>query len=215
MSNDATVQKEALRIRDERPRLRALSAETNVRRGGAVSTPRRGHWLRRGLLALCVLALLALTLHSLRLSDATFAAASSNSGNVFVAGTLAHTNDRNGQVMITATGLEPGGSRSGTMTLTGAGSLTGAYTLTQASLTNVPVSPALSDKLDLIVEDAGAGEILYEGPVGGFTEAELGDVAPGVTRSYVLTVEYPDGPNDGRLQGAAMTLVLRVTGVSQ
>jgi hypothetical protein len=180
-----------------------------------VSASRRTLWLRSGLLALCVLALLALTLHSLRLSDATFAAASSNQGNVFVAGTLAHSNDRNGQVMITATGLEPGGSTSGTMTLTGAGNVTGAYTLTPASLVNVPVSPALSDTLDLIVEDVADGETLYDGPVGAFSEAELGEIAPGATRSYHLTVEYPDGPNDGRLQGATMTLVLRVTGVSQ
>jgi hypothetical protein len=170
--------------------------------------------VRSGLLALCVLALLTITLHSLRMSDATFAAASSNPGNVFVAGTLAHGNNRDGQVMITATGMEPGDSTSGTMTLTGAGNLTGVYTLTPSSLVNTPSSPALSDTLDLTIEDTDTGDILFDDSVGEFTEADLGELAPYVTRSFLLTVEYPDGPNDGGVQGATMTLVLRVTGES-
>ena len=103
-----------------------------------MSVSRRRIWLRFGLLGLCVAALLAFTLHSLRLSDASFAAASANDSNVFIAGTFGHVNNRNGQVMLQATGMEPGDSSVGTMTLTGTGTLAGAYTLAPASLTDVP-----------------------------------------------------------------------------
>jgi hypothetical protein len=196
MSNDLTVQKDALGVRS--------------------SALRRRMWLRTGLLALCVIALLAFTLHSLRLSDASFAAASANPTNVFVSGTLAHVNDQNGQVVVTASDMEPGATADGTMTLTGAGTLVGDYTLTPASLTDVPASPALSGTLTLTIEDTtGAVDTLYDGTVADFDFAELGSIAPGASRSYRIALEYPDGPNDGSLQGAAMTLVLQVTEVSQ
>ena len=63
-----------------------------------MSASRRAFWVRSGLLGLAVFALLAFTLHSLRLSDASFAAASANTSNVFIAGTLGHVNNQNGRV---------------------------------------------------------------------------------------------------------------------
>ena len=87
-----------------------------------------------------MIALLAFTLHSLRLSDASFAAASANPANAFVSGTLAHVNDQNDQVVVEANGMEPGDSVTGTLRLTGAGTLTGDYTLTPRSLVDVPAA---------------------------------------------------------------------------
>jgi hypothetical protein len=173
-----------------------------------------GTW--RVLLTLLVLAILGITLQSLRTSGASYAAASANPANVFVAGSLSHVSDRNGQVMLVAGDLEPGDSSSGTMTLAAAGTIAGAYTLTASDLVNVPVSPALSGKLDLTIEDVtGTAEVLWEGTVAAFASADLGDIAPGASRTYRLTLDYPDGANDSALQGATMTLVLRVAGVSQ
>jgi hypothetical protein len=183
-----------------------------------VSAPRRAFWVRSGLLALLVFALLGFTLHSLRLSDASFAAASANTSNVFIAGTLGHVNDRDGRVLLTATGLEPDKSVDGTMTLTGTGTVAGAYTLAPSSLVNTPSSPPLSDELILTIEDVASGTTLYDDDVTTFMTAdplELGTIAPGQARSYHFTLTYPDGPNEGALQGATMTLLLQVTGVSQ
>ena len=181
-----------------------------------MSASRRRIWLRFGLVGLCVAALLAFTLHSLRLSDASFAAASANDSNVFIAGTFGHVNDRNGQVMLQATGMEPGESSVGTMTLTGTGTLAGAYTLAPASLTNVPATPPLSGTLNLTIEDTtGAPVTLYDDVVADLGEEELGVIAPGETRSYRLTLEYPDGPNVSALQGATMSLGLQVSGITQ
>jgi hypothetical protein len=183
-----------------------------------VSASRRGFWVRSGLLGLVVFALLAFTLHSLRLSDASFAAASTNTSNVFIAGDLGHINHRDGTVMLTASGLEPGTSVDNTMTLTGTGTVAGDYTLSPSSLVNTPSSPALSDELILTIEDLTAGTTLYDDDVTTFMTADppdLGTIAPLGMRSYRVTITYPDGPDEGLLQGATMTLALRVTGVSQ
>ena len=166
-------------------------------------------------MTLVVLAVLAFTLHSLQASGASFVTGSGNPLNVFIAGSLAHTNSKNGQVMIVANGLEPGQSSTGTMTLTGTGTLSGEYTLSVSSLVNAPVAPALSEKLDLTIEDTtGTATTLYDGLVADFDSAALGSIAPGATRSYRVTLAYPDGANDSALQGATMTLVLQVSGVT-
>jgi hypothetical protein len=171
--------------------------------------------VRTALLSLVVLALLAFTLHSLASSGASFAVGSVNPANVFVAGSLLHTNSKNGQVMIVAGGLEPGMISEGTMTLKGTGSVTGAFSLDASSLVNVPSSPELSDTLDLTIEDiTGTPDTLYDDSVSGFASAELGDIAPGAVRTYRITLEYPAGPNDAALQGATMTLALQVLGVT-
>jgi hypothetical protein len=216
MSNDATVQRSVIRDRAERLRPRARREASPVSgAGGGAHVSRRAFWIRGSVVALIVLALLGFTLHSLRLSDASFAATSANQANIFVGGTLSHVNDRDGQVMLTASGLEPGMRSTGTMTLTGTGNVTGAYELTLAGLMDVPASPALSETLYLTLEDVtGAPTTLWEGAVSDFDARTLGTIAPGVTRSYRLTLEYPDGPDDARLQGASMTLRLKVAGVS-
>jgi hypothetical protein len=184
-----------------------------------VSAARRTSRFQRALFTLVVLAVLAFTLQSLRTSGASYAAGSVNPANVFVAGSLLHVNDQNGQVMIVATGLAPGDSRPGTMTLRGTGTVTGLFTLKASSLVDVPASPALSGTLDLTVEDVtGTPATLFDDTVADFVSAadppDLGSIAPGESRKYRITLSYPDGTNDSALQGATMTLVMQVSGVS-
>lgn len=167
------------------------------------------------LLTLVVLAVLAFTLQSLRTSGASFAAASSNPSNVLIAGSLGHINNRNGQVLITMGGMAPGASKEGTMTLTGTGDLPGAYTLSAANLVDTPAWPGLSGTLWLTVEDTGAGDILYDDAVSEFDSIDLGAIAPSTTNSYLVTLAYPDGPTNGAVQGATMSLTLQVSGESQ
>jgi hypothetical protein len=162
-----------------------------------VSTSRRAFWVRSGLLALAVFALLGFTLHSLRLSDASLAAASASTSKVFITGTLGHVNNQSGQVMIDVSDLEPGMSADEIMTLTGTGDGAGDYTLTPSSLVNTRSSPALSDELVLTIEDTATGTTLFDDDVTAFMTAEppdLGTIAPGSPRSYRVTLSYPDGP---------------------
>ena len=151
----------------------------------------RAGWARRALLSVLVLATLLFTLHALRLSDASYTAASNNSVNIYTAGSLSHTNDCDGQVMLSASGLKPGLSSVGIMTLTGTGDGPGTYTLDDAGLVDVPDSPALSDTLVFTVEDiTGTPVTLFSGLMSDFDSANLGSIAPR-RRSLV--------PGDGRL----------------
>jgi hypothetical protein len=197
MSRDLTVQRDLPGGRDTRLRSRAL-------------------W-RVGLPALCVVALLAFTLQSLRLSDASLTAASSNTSNVFIAGTLAHVNDQNGKVVLSAAGMAPGDTLSGTMILTGAGNVPGTYTLSPLSVVDMPETPPLSGVLTVAVEETtgGVDVLLDEDYAGDLADIPLGTLSPGQVRSFRITLEYPDGPAVGELQGATTTMVLQVSGVSQ
>ena len=180
--------------------------------GLRMSVARRLLSLRRALLSLCVLAILAFTLYSIRLSDASFTAKSTNPANVMVAGALSHSNNYDGKALISVTGMRPGDSTDGTMTIIGGGNLTGDYTLSAASLTE---TAALSDTLQLTVVDNTTGDTLYDDDVSGFDSAEMGTIAPGASRSYTLTLAYPGGPDYADLEGASMTLTLQVSGESQ
>ena len=169
----------------------------------------------KALLSLAVLALLGVALQSLVFSDASYTAGSGNPGNVFTAGSLSHSNTHDGQVVLAAAGLLPGGpSRSGTLAITGGGTLGGAYTLSRVGLTDEPVSPALSAALTLRIEDVTAGTTLYSGTPAAFSSIALGTIAPGETRTYRFTLTFPAAGATSGLQGATRALRLRFTGVT-
>lgn len=174
--------------------------------------------MRSGLLALVVIALLAFTLHSLRLSDASFAAKSTSASNVFITGTLGHGNIDDGRMVINKTGMEPGSSDTYTVTLTGTGNVPGDYSLSVASVANNPNTAALSAQLVLTVDDLSAGTTVWDDTIAELQTADplpdLGTIAPGEIHKYDVTLSYPGGTDDGTLQGASMTAVLQVTGVS-
>ena len=89
------------------------------------------------------------------------------------------------------------------------------FTLSASGLTDTPGAPRLSDALTLTVEDVtGTATTLYQGSVAAFSAVDLGTISPGDARSYSFTLAYPEGTADAALQGAAMTLGLRITGVS-
>jgi len=169
----------------------------------------------KALLSLLVLALLAVALQSVAFSGASFVAGSADPANAFVAGTLSHVNSMDGQIVLDAADLRPGQSRSGTLTITGTGDVTGAYVIGKDSLVDTPVTPGLSNKLVLRIEDVtGAAITLSSGTVAAFTSVAAGSIAPGQTRMYRFTLDYPATPADPALQGAAMSLRLRFTGVT-
>ena len=181
-----------------------------------MSTASYRTWIWRGLLSLVVVTALAFTLHALAFSGASFIASSASPADVFVTGILANTNAQNGLVAVNASGLVPGASGAGTMKLTSTGNVPGDFTLSTSNLTNTPVTPRLSDVLTLKVEDiTGTAATLYQGPVSSFSSASLGTITAGASRTYRVTLAYPAVTDNASLQGAAMTVALRITGVSQ
>lgn len=175
-----------------------------------------GTKVKKAFLTLVVLALLAVALQSLVFSGASFTTQKRNAGNIFVAGTFGHTNSKNGVYVIDATGLWPGGAgKTGTMTITGTGDFTGAYTLTKAGVVDTPAAPGLSNALTLKIEDiTGAAVTLSNTTVASFTTVSLGTVASGASRQYRFTLTYPTAAANTALQGDSMTLDLQVTGVT-
>jgi hypothetical protein len=173
--------------------------------------------LKTALASLLVLALLALVLQSLVFSGASFTSGSRNTGNAFAAGTLSHIDSKSGQVVLAASGLRPGQSASGTLTLTGAGDFSAKYSLSVDSLVDTPASPALSGALQLTIDDMTTGAAVQEwsGLVRNLGTVTLDTIAPGAVRTYRFTLSFPTANAVSGLQDAAMTLRLRFTGVQQ
>jgi spore coat-associated protein N len=170
----------------------------------------------KAILSLVVLALLAVVLQSVVFSGASFTSSGTDSSNVFTAGTLSHTNSKNGQVVLSADGLCPGQtSTTGSLTITGSGNLSGTYTISKANVVDTPASPGLSNALNIIIEDTtGTPATLYNGPISGFTSLSLGTIAPGQTRSYRFSLSFPIANADSSLQGASMTLTVQFEGIT-
>jgi spore coat-associated protein N len=167
------------------------------------------------LLTLIVLTLLAVALQSPVFSDASFTASQQAPGNVFAAGTLSHLNSRAGALVIDAADLRPGQSTQGTLTISGGGSVAGAYTLSKTSVVDVPSSPGLSSALALRIQDTtGTVATLFDGTVSAFTSVSLGSIAPGVTRQYLFTLTFPSSSAVPGLQGARTSLGLAFRGVT-
>jgi spore coat-associated protein N len=111
-------------------------------------------------------------------------------------GTLSQSNSRNGAAILTATGLKPGDSRSGEVTIANTGELGGAFALSKSGLSDAPGGwgGALSGVLDLLVQDVtGAPATIYSGKLAAMGSLSLGDWAPGAARTYRFTVSFPDG----------------------
>jgi hypothetical protein len=89
-------------------------------------------------------------------SGADFTAASANPSNTFATGTLSMLNSQSGSAVLTASGLRPGNSASGTVDIQNSGSLTGAFALARGTMTNSDATNPLTGKLDVTIADCGA-----------------------------------------------------------
>ncbi len=189
------------------------------------SLPSRAPGAREGrrrigpLLTLCLLACLLLLLAvsaRMGVSGANFVGGSANPGNIFTAGTFKLLNSVDGSYMIDAAGLRPAQSVSGTLVLTCQGNYTGAVSMVNGGITNTPSSPALSAALTLKIEDiTGTAQTLYNGSMSAFASLALSPFSAGQTRSYRLSVTFPQSGADPELQGAACSLKVKFVGVAQ
>lgn len=143
------------------------------------------------------------------LSGASFTAETANPQSVSGA-QLQITNSRAGENVISASGLKPGVSVSGQVTITSASDVPSTDTLTVADLVSVPASPALAAVLNLTVEDVTASpSSLYSGTLTAAGTVALGTTPALGARTYRLTLAWPAGQNNPALQGAQATMKLR------
>jgi spore coat-associated protein N len=170
----------------------------------------------KAMLSLVVLALLAVALQSLVLSDASFTAGTANPANIFAAGSLSHTNTKAGTVIVDAANLRPGQSKEGRVTIADTGTLAGVYALSKGTVVDTPATPGLSRTLRLLIQEDGVAAPLYDNTVALMPATlTLGPIAPGLSRSYTVRLTYRTQDANPALQGATMTLPLQFTGVAQ
>lgn len=152
-------------------------------------------------------------------SGANFNSSNANPSNVFSAGTISQTNSKLGAAVLTASGLKPGGTATGTVDIKNTGSVTGAFVLSQSNVTNTPPTPTLSTKLTIVITDKGdpalcaptcpAGSPVYTGTIGGMGSTSLGTFAAGAAHRYEFVVTFPEGGTggaDNAYQGASTSV---------
>ncbi|MEA2358584.1 MAG: hypothetical protein QOI62_1844 [Solirubrobacteraceae bacterium] len=121
--------------------------------------------------------------------------------------------------VLTASGLAPGQSRSGEVTVSNVGDEGGEFTLSSRDLVDTTPTTPLSGVLDLVVADVtGASPALvYSGRLTDLGAVALGTLAQGESRRYRFTVAFPAGRSpvlDDPYQGASssVTFAWTVTG---
>jgi hypothetical protein len=99
-----------------------------------------------------------------------------------------------GAAILVARDLKPGDARAGEVTVTNAGDAAGPFALGAADLADA--GAALSQVLELAVDDVTAGSAVYAGPLGGLASVDLGTLAQGEAHRYRFTVSFPGGRSD-------------------
>ena len=122
------------------------------------------------------------------------------------AGAVTMTNSKAPGAILTASGMKPGNSVQGTVTVTNTGD-PAAYGLASSHLLDSS-TPALSGQLQLLVEDiTGAPVQVYSGAFAAMPAKALGSFASGEARTYRFTVTLPHSAGNP-YQGASSSIQL-------
>jgi spore coat-associated protein N len=112
-------------------------------------------------------------------------------------GDLHLSSSRNGQAIFRATGLAPGRSVSGTVTILNSGSLPGDLTLWQLDVADHPGPHGgrLSSVVKLSIADVSGGSSIpiFAGRLGGLGARTLGAIGPSQARTFRFTASLPNG----------------------
>jgi hypothetical protein len=148
---------------------------------------------RRLIMALILLAAaVAVTV----IATATFTSSTATAGNMIARGALSVDKSKNGAATLTAAGLGPGRSTSGTVTISNTGSSGGTFTLSAVNIEITPVedSPAFSKGLLLVIDDvtsAANPTVLFSGRPNAVGMVALGRWSAGTTHDYKFTLTFP------------------------
>ena len=135
-------------------------------------------------------------------SGAAFTAQTANPGNSFASGSLTMSNSKDTVAILSASGMKPGDSTSGTVDIGNTGSLSGTFTLSRTNLTNSDAANPMSSQMNLVVKDCGnfasgtptcdAGDPnVYSGTLDAMSSAvALGTFAAGEQRRYQFTATF-------------------------
>lgn len=143
-------------------------------------------------------------------SGATFTSESAHSVAV-TSGILSHGNDHDTQTL-SVTGIKPGDSKSGSLTITNDGDLDSTLSLTETTDASTFAAGALKLKI------TKGATVLYDGDFGGLANGsalDLGALPIGATTTVTYTVSMPTtagNENQGQSASAAYQYVTTQTG---
>ena len=158
-------------------------------------------------------------------SGASFNFKTANPSNIFTAGILSHSNTKTGAAIVTATGMEPGLSQFGTVTIKNTGNVAGTFTVAKSAVVDVAGTNGglLSSILTIVVSDVtvpATPVIKYTGTLTAMSNVALGTFAANESHDYKITLTLPDGgvptsntTGDNAFQGSSMTCQLDWTSV--
>ena len=154
-------------------------------------------------------------------SGADFTASSANPANTFAAGTLTISNSKEGAAVLSASGLKPGNSATGTVDIENTGDLSGIFTLSRTAPVDSDGANPLSGKLNLTIIDCGTfaagtptcgdgndvtvyngGTIAQMGTVG-HTVNSLGTYAANDKHRYQFTVQLDNSAGNAYQGGTS------------
>ncbi len=155
------------------------------------------------------LALVSLALGSAIFSGASFTSKSANSASLAAASIQLSSSAAN-QAIVAASGMKPGDSRQGTITIGNKGSAAGILVLKSTGLTG----SALAAVIDLKVEDVtgGGSSQKWSGKLGSFSSVGLGSFPAAASRDYRFTLSWPAAADEASLQGASVSLTFQWNG---
>ena len=160
-------------------------------------------------LLLAALALLALALGSAMFSGASFNSKSANKASLAAGSVRLSTSTS--EAIVSASGMEPGVSREGTIKIGNEGDVAGTVTLTASGLTGT----ALAAVIDLKIDDVTSGTTQkWSGKLGSFTNLALGSFEASTTRTYRFTLSWPSTSDAASLQGTSSSLTFNWNGSS-
>jgi hypothetical protein len=129
---------------------------------------------------------------------------------VAATGAVHITNSREGQALLSAAGMRPGGGVSGTVRIGNDGTAPGRFSVRAGGVQDSPGpgGQRLSASVRLVlfdITDVRAPVTVYAGPPAALGDVGVGTLAPGQYRDFLFSVTLP-GTADNRLQGAGMSL---------
>lgn len=130
-------------------------------------------------------------------------------------GALSHSNSGDGTAILSASGMTPGDSTTGRVTIENTGQVPGGFYLTRSSSEDSPGpgGGVLSRRLDVAIDEStgsNPARTVHQGRLGSMGRISLGRFAPGERRTYTFIVAFADnqgsaagGTPDNAYQGSA------------
>jgi len=135
-------------------------------------------------------------------SGASFTSKSANKASL-AAGTVQLSSSTSQAIIAETSGLKPGDSRKGTITITNKGDVASGLTLSATGLTGSALAAVIDLKVDEVTDTTTQK---WSGKLSSFESLSLGSLGASASRTFQLTLSWPEASNSPALQAASTSL---------